>query len=373
MAKLSLTELKSWVASYVDATKISTDSWSAAYETITGMVETLGKIFTIESVFEDKLAMFQGEFLSYGKAVEEWKNDLIMVSSFDPTGAGALSPSYLTFRKPNFSFTLGRVKIKVTIPNDQFERVVHNEGQYAEIVSAHAKALNDSQIVYEYTLKRQLVGVMGDLAYKVDTGNAGVVSTFATSTAYGVGEYVKDSTYKYVVMVSIPASNTDNLATLEAAGKVVKVFLGTNIAQPIDTTTGEAFIEQLKKDTEIASDINEGNSLNGVCLGATAKEGLVLLVRQGIMPNLEVYTQSGAFHQDKVAIPTEIVVLPDMGNLDAKVYAILCDKRAVRDFPTYRATRENMNGDGDFMNYFRHLEDTAHFSRNTYLHVYYKS
>ena len=371
MSRLSIKGLQGIVASYVDATKISVNSFSAAYETITQMVETIGKIHTLESKYEDKLAMLNGEFLSDGKIVEEWKNDLILPSAYDSTGAGAMSPSYLTFRKPSFSYTLGRKKIKVTIPNNQFERVVHNEVQLTEIVAAHAKALNDSQIVYEYNLKRQLLGVVADLAYDVSKGDAGVVSSFATSTAYAVGEYVKSSSNVAVVMETIPASNTDNFATLLSAGKIVKVNeLAEEIAKPVDTSTGEAFIEAVKKDVEIASDISEGHSFNGNTLGATQEDGLVLFVKQGIMPSLETKTMAGAFHLDKVAIPTEVVTLPDLGSADSKIYAILMDRRGAKDFPTYRVTRENLNGDGDFMNYFRHLEDTCHFSRNCFVKVY---
>ena len=373
MSRLSLAELKTAVASYVDASKISALSFSTAYEQITGLVETIGKIYTIESKFVDKLGMLQGEYLSYGKAVEEWKNDLIQISNFDATGAGALTPSYLTFRKPCWSFTLGRKKLKVSIPANQFERAVHNEGQFAEIVAAHTKALSDSQIVYEYQVKRQLLGVMADLALDIDTGDAGVVASFATSTAYAVGDYVKSGSPAviYVVMEAIANTNTKSATTLASEGVLVAVKLGEDIAKPVDTSTGEAFIEQLKHDVEVASDISESHSFNGATIGAT--DGLILFVKQGIMSNLEVNTMAGAFHLDKVAMPTEVVVLPDFGSADSKIYAILMDRRGARDFPTYRATRDNINGAGDFINYFKHVEDTCHFSRNTFIKVYYKS
>ena len=42
----------------------------------------------------------------------------------------------------------------------------------------------------------------------------------------------------------------------------------------------------------------------------------------------------------------------------------------MRLHPTYNATRENPNGDGDFLNVFKHTENTAYISRNTFLKVY---
>ena len=39
---------------------------------------------------------------------------------------------------------------------------------------------------------------------------------------------------------------------------------------------------------------------------------------------------------------------------------------------TYMATREDFNGKGDFVNLYRHTEDTATLSRNTFVKVYKK-
>lgn len=371
MSRLSLAGLQSAVTSYVDSNKISASSFSAVYEAITGMVETLGKIYTLESRYVDKLSMLDGEYLSNGKIIEEWKNDLILISNYDSTGAGALTPSYLTFRKPSFSYSLGRKKLKVTIPANEFEKVVHNEAQYSEIATAHMKALNDSEIVYMYNVKRQLLGVEASLAQALAKADISVAPAFATTTAYAVGAFVSNSSKSYVVMEAIAATNTKNVATLVSEGVLVEVTgVGQEIDIPVDTTTGEAFVEQLKKDVEVASDISEGHSFNGNTLGATQEDGLVLFVKQGIMPVLEVKTQSGCFHLEKVAVPTEVVVLPDFGSADSDIYAILMDRRGARLFPTYRATRENINGDGDFINYFRHCEDSAHFSRNCFVKVY---
>ena len=90
------------------------------------------------------------------------------------------------------------------------------------------------------------------------------------------------------------------------------------------------------------------------------------------MPSIEVPVQAGAFHQDKVALPTKIVVVPDLGSADEDVYGILLDARGVRCHNTYRAVRENVNGEGDFLNMFFHTENTAFVSRNSFVRVYQK-
>ena len=69
----------------------------------------------------------------------------------------------------------------------------------------------------------------------------------------------------------------------------------------------------------------------------------------------------------------EQIVVKDFGDsAPADVYAVLIDGRGMRLHNTYRATRENMNGDGDFLNIFLHTEDTAWVSRNAFIHVFMK-
>ena len=120
--KLSYAQLKSVIVSYVDDNKISVDTFAETRNNTVGLLDTIGKIFTIPSNFVDKLAIFNAEFLSYGKTIEEWKADLILPEDFDGSGSGALAPHRSTYRPVDFSFTLGRKKIPQTIDNNDVER-----------------------------------------------------------------------------------------------------------------------------------------------------------------------------------------------------------------------------------------------------------
>ena len=199
-------------------------------------------------------------------------------------------------------------------------------------------------------------------------------TTFAISTAYSVGAYVRqassgDGAKVFAVVVKpILNTNTHNWAAAVAAGELIVLDLFSTIALPVDTSTGEAFIKGVKERIEQFQDVSEGHSLNGNTLGAT--ENLKLIVKQGVIPELEVGTYSGAFHREDLAFPADIVVVKDFGSADSKYYAVLMDARGMRLFNTYNATREQVNGDGDFLNVFRHTEDTAHVSRNTAICVF---
>lgn len=371
MAKLSLPELKSYISSVVTASKLSNSSFNVTRDNIVGLVDKIGKIVTLDSVYAiDKLAEFDGEYLSFGKTIEEWFQDLIMPESYDSTGAGALSPHDPTYRPNFYSYTLGRKVIKTTIRNNDIERAVHFVEQLVEITSMQVKRLSDSMSAYRYGVKREMLGRLCGL---VEACYSSSNPTFVTATAYTEGTLLKKGATPEVygiVVKAIPSSPAiADWATAVSGGYIIEYSLISEVALPVDDTTGEDFIQEVKEVVEHAGDLSEGNSLNGNTLGAV--EGLTLFVKQGVMPVLDVKTLAGAFHLEKVSLPSKIIVLKDFGaSASSDIFAVLMDSRAMRLHNTYRATRENVNGDGDFLNIFEHTEDTAWISRNAFVHLF---
>lgn len=378
MARLSFTALKPIVAAYVASNKISVDSFSATKNNTVELLDTIAKIYTNWQTYQDKLDIFDGEDLTYGKTIEEWAQDLIEPQAYDSTGAGAMSPHDSTYRPVSFSFTLGRKKIPQTIRNNDIERAVHNIAQFSEIISGKTKSLYDSETVFKYAMKRQALGVLiARAVYMSAAGNADrTIATEGTTIANDMSVNqilcITGNAANYLVVKPIKAADALTGTTALSGGYIVKLDLVKEIAAPVDDTTGEAFIKQVKADVEIASDNSEGHSLNGNTLGASTEAGLVLVTLQGIMPSLEVDTMAGAFNQEQLALPAVKRVIPDFGNASSDYYAILIDRRAMRLHNTYRAVRENANGDGDFLNLFYHIEYTAHISKNVFVRIYKK-
>lgn len=367
MPKFSLPELEAYVGTIITKANVSNASFVETRNNVAGLLDKIGKIITLVSVFTiDKLSRFDGEYLSFGKTIEEWYEDLLLPQDYDSTGANALAPADPTYRPVFYSYTCGKQRIKTTIRNNDLERAVHFTEQFISLVAMQYKRIEDSMAQYRYGLKREMIAKFYDLCD--DTLPANVSTTYAVSTAYNVGTLVKNSNDVAIVVKPIASTNADTFAQALANGKLIKLDLITSIAKPVDTSTGEAFIKQLKNDVEVASDVSEGHSLNGNTLGAV--NGLVLIIKQGIMASLDVDTLAGAFHLDKVALPTEVIVVKDFGSADSSVYAVLMDSRAMRLHPTYNAVRENLNGEGDFLNIFRHTENTAYISRNAFVKFY---
>ena len=372
MAKLSLAELQSAVASVVTKAKISNASFVETRDNIVGLLDKIGKIFTLDTDYQiDKLNEFDGEYLSFGKTIEEWQEDLILPASYDSDGTNALAPNDPTYRPVDYSYTLGRKLIKTTIRNNNIERAVHFVEQFVLIVAMQYKRIEDSMASYRYQVKREMIAKYIELCKEAQGDST---TTFAISTAYSVGAYVRkassgDGAKVFAVVVkAIANTNTDAWDAAVAAGKLIVFDLFETLSLPTDTSTGEAFIKAVKKAIEKAGDYSEGHSLNGNTLGAT--RGLKLIVKQGVIPELEVDTYAGAFNKNDLAVPADIIVVKDFGSTNSKYFAVLMDSRGMRLHNTYNATREQVNAEGDFLNVVRHTEDTAHVSRNTFVRVF---
>lgn len=369
MRKLSLPQLKSYIASVVTEAKLSSDTFSVTRNNIVGLVDKIGKIVTIDTYFaNDKLSDLEGEYLGLGKTIEEWQEDLYMVEDFDSTGAGAMSPASSSYRPAFYSYTLGKKVIKVTIPNNDIERAVNSYEELSSVVSMKLKRLQDSMALYRYGVKREMLGKFAEMAVTANAdASATAFASITSSTA--VGTHVKTTNAYGILVHKFPSSNPPaTWADAVSGGYIIVYDLVKELSLPVDDTTGEAFIKAVKEDVEIASDVSEGHSLNGNTLGAV--EGLKLYIKQGVVPSLEVDTLAGAFHEDKLALPAGLEVIKDFGNASSKIFAILVDSRGAKLHNTYRATRENFNGDGDFLNLFEHTEDTAFISRNVFIRVY---
>ena len=373
---LTLEEIKTLVAEYVTQEKLSNPNFIVSRDNVAGLLDKIGKITMLSQRFVDKLEILDREFLSYGKTIEEWCQDLTMPMDYDPTGANALAPYDPSYRPPYYSYTLGKKVIPATRRFNDLERAVHNDGELVELISSILVNLYNSEKVWRYSVKREILGKITTLAKETSLENT-TADPFDPDAAYSVGTYVyresetpdpKDGVF--VVFNAIPANTGDTIEDRLASGDVVKLKTIQSISNITDTATGEAFVKQLKTDVEIASDNSQGYSFNGNAVGAT--EGLVLFVKFGVMPTIDVDVLAGAFQENRVAVPAEIIPLPDFGKDNDDVIAILMDRRAAGLHPTYRAVREQPNGLGDFINYFLHSEDTAYISRNAFIKVYVK-
>lgn len=329
MAKMTISDLKDFVQSYVAAAK-QAGTWSASQANFAALQDKIGKMITIDGLFNDKLPELDGDELPLGKTIEEWFIDLTLPEAFSGNnsteGAKDIVPQLPTVEAVAYSYTLGRKKVKTTMPYGNFERAMLSNEGVGEMSAKIMERLQNSQDLYKYAIKKQLLGNM--------------------------------------INKGITASLTEN------------------VAKPVDTTTAEGFIKAVKEAAEAASFAHQGDCLagSGALIGATPN--LVLYIKKGVMPTVEVDALAGAFHQENLALPVRIKVVDDFGQLastDAnyaafnKCYAVLVDERAVKLHTGYDATRSSENADGDFVNFVRHSEYTGFISKYCYVHIFKES
>lgn len=262
---MTLNDLSTAMTSYVAAAKQG-GSWTASYNNFVGLLDKIGKQITIDGLVNDRLAgYFDAGELPLGKTIEEYFIEFSMSSAYTDAatdGADDLAPAVPGVRDVSYSYTLGRQYIKTTLLYGDYERACIGAAEAGNIGAKVLERLQNSYDLTKYAAKKQL---LGNLIYKVDDEGQG----------------------------------------------------WTSLAVPTDTESGEAAIEQIKKDVETASFANEGHCLDTGLIGAAPE--LVLFVKKGVMPNIAVKTLSGAFQKDELAIPAKVVVVDDFGSADSSV------------------------------------------------------
>ena len=312
MAKMTIEGLETFVKTYVDSTK-QAGAWVSSTDNLLKLQDKIGKQITLDGSFQDKLPELSGDELPLGKTIEEWMIDLTLPSAFDATGADNDKPAYPTVEDVAYSYTLGRKKIKTSVPYDNVERAALTAEGAASMTGKIMERIQNSESLYEYNLKKQLLG---------------------------------------------------NLVDKAVAANATEV-----VALPSTTENAEKAIIAIKKAVEDASFAHEGDSLTaGALIGASPE--LVLYVKKGFMPEVEVNAFAGAFNKADLAIPASIKVVDDIPSTDTKVWGVLVDPRGIKLHPGYKAMRSHENADGDFINYVLHTEFTGFISKYTFVRVF---
>lgn len=312
MAKLTLAGIAAFAQAYVDASK-QAGTFSASTNNTAGLVDKIGKQITIDGLFQDKLPELNGDDLPLGKTIEEYFIDMTLPTAYTNAateGAKDVVPELPTFEACAYSYTLGRKKVKTTVSMNDYDRAMLSSESAGNLVAKIVERLQNSYDITRYAIKKQLLGNAGDKAV--------------------------------------------------TAGRV------ESVAKPVDTTTGEAMIKKVKELVEAASFANEGGLVSGAVIGAAPE--LVLYVKKGIIPSLEVETMAGAFNKEDLAMPCKIKVVEDFGTqVNSDVWGILVDPRGIKLHNGYSVVRSSENADGDFINYVRHFECTGFISKYAYI------
>lgn len=323
MAKMTQAALKTAMATYVAAGK-QAGVWADSQDNLIKAIDKIGKTIQINGDYNDKLPELDGDNLPLGKTIEEYFIDLTMPATYSDIateGAKDDVPALPDVEDCAYSYTLGRQKVKTTVPFDNVERAFNTTEGAADAITDISFKLQASVNMTRYQMKKQLLGN-------------------AISKALAVKSTVTD-VYKAQAI-------------------------------PTDTASAEDFILAVKEAAEDASFAHQGG-LGNRLIGAAPS--LKLYVLKGVMPTVAVKAVAGAFQRDELAMPAEVKVVDDFGTITGgtngkSVYAVLVDERGLKLHNGYMASRYKENADGDFVNYVRHFEDTAFISKSAFIRVF---
>lgn len=379
--ELTLSELKTVIASMYGSLALSTITPQTIMNQTANVLNQLGLMVTIRGNYVDRLPEMDGPELPLGKTIEEYFMQLPKILDQDRDGSEDGTPADPHFLAAYFSYSLDKKRIKITRRWDEYEEACFKEEQFLQFIAEIEIAINNSHTVYVYGLKRQLIGkgiALIDSIYSTSAGSQAAdgqtVKAYVAASAASLelGDYVihpSDSTVRGIVTVKKgEIANNTTWADAVAAGYITVFDLYASVAKPTDAESGEALIEQVLNDLEIASDNSQGHALNGATIGAT--ENLKLYVPFGLNSVLAVKVKAGAFHRDELNLAADVTALPDYGDYNGDVWAVLCDSRMFVMFLGYQSTRVRENADGDFINYVRHVRYTPFMSRSTFIRLY---
>lgn len=378
---LTLKELGAVIALMFGNVKIASLEPDMIFNRTAKVLDKIGLMVTIKGNYVDRLPEFDGPELPLGKTIEEYFMQLPKILDEDRNGSEDGQPADPEFLPASYSYSLDKKRIKITRRYDEFEEACYTEGQFEEFIADIQAAINNAHTVYKYGLKRQLLGrgiALVESIIDATSGatalDGGTVTTYAAATASTLkqGAYVinPDNTAQKGVVIAPQGeiANNTSWADAVAAGKITVYDLAEDIAKPTNTASGEAFVQKVLDDVEIASENSEGHSINGACIGAV--DNLRVYTLQGVKSVMAVQVKAGAFHRDELELGAEMKSLPNFGNYSGRTWAVLSDSRMFVLFLGYMSTRVRENADGDFVNFVRHVRYTPFVSRATFIKLY---
>ena len=160
MAKLTSAQLKTAMQTYVAAAK-QAGAWSASTDNFVGLLDKIGKTIQLSGLYNDQLPELDGDNLPLGKTIEEYFIDLTLPTTYsDITTEGAkdVVPALPSVEEVCYSYSLGRQKIKTTVPYDNVERAFNNANDASNAITDITMKLQNSYDISKYYEKKQLLG-----------------------------------------------------------------------------------------------------------------------------------------------------------------------------------------------------------------------
>ena len=322
--KATLSTVAAFAKAYVDATKSGNTTFNLTKNQLVGAVDKIGEMVTIKGSYDDDLMWMDGSNLATGRIVEEYFRAIAKASLYegaDKEGPKVNVPEFIPYEKCAYSYPLDRVKFKSSTQGDALASACIDEAAFADLVAGETQEISDQKSIYKFNIKK-----------------AALANVIAKARA---------------------ATNKANLVE--------------TIKDPSAMTADEAetFITNLKIYAKKVKFANEGNNLGNCLIGGMKDVKPRLVVKVGVLDNLDKLAKAGAFHDEYFDLTQryDIDEVDDFGT-DTKAIAMVVDPRSIKIKPYVDRTYSYVNGDGDFMSTVNHFGVNIYTSLYTAVHVF---
>ena len=308
------------------------------YESVSTLLDKIGLTISLQSNVVDHLEMFDDVVLSHGTTVEEYINELLIVEDYNPN-ATPFDAEPLDVKRAYHTRSKDK-KITLPVLKAEIDRAFTSPEGTASFTARQIARIDDTFKNYKYEAKKIAIG------QKLLRDHA----TFEEIPEVWVTGGVAD--WKEII-------NDAKEGVFEVGGKFlanINVEIGVDEDEnPIysyaieDKATSEEFILAIQSLVEDMQFLRTGYNMFGIPQ-QTQKENLVLLLKSGALPIMNVRALSNVFNKELLSLGIDVKVVDDFG-VDTsvladndplgKVYAVLTDKRLVR----YITTRNEMGVD----------------------------
>lgn len=364
----------------VDELGTMSENFVPTYEWASTLLDKIGATVSLQSSIKDHLDMFDDITLPNGATVEEYIHDLLEVVSFDPESLPYGQDVIDT--KKAYHYRSGDKKIELPVWNSEMKRAFQSPEGLASFTARMLQRIEDTKKAYKFEAKKKALGVklLRDAVYEIEDENDPGTYLKGIATAC-VGSAGAPTEYTALSKETIIASNGKRVGgdVIEAYNRNVLIDL------PTDKATADAFItgiQQIVEDLQFTS--RKGNPF-GVAQQSQPSD-LVLLIKKGTMPVLNVSSLASAFNKELLGLGVQVKVVDDFGlhndqatmdlikTIDTEhdlstdddvaffygdcVYAILADKRIVKYMETLNETTVDINGNARRTLYTHHFGET---------------
>ncbi len=279
--------------------------------------------------------MFDDVVLSHGTTVEEYINDMLVVEDYDPN-ATPFDAEPLDVKRAYHTRSKDK-KITLPVLKAEIDRAFTSPEGTASFTARQIARIDDTFKNYKYEAKKIAIG---QKLLRDSTSYDEVDELWATHSVKDWRDIISGAKTKSV------AKPLANITVEIGVDEDDEPILSHAI---IDKATSEEFILAIQSLVEDMQFLRVGYNTFGIPQ-QTQKENLVLLLKSGALPIMNVRALSNVFNKELLGLGIDVKVVDDFGvdtsvlfSGDAlgKVYAILADKRLVR----YITTRNEMGVD----------------------------